>query len=391
MQINDRFDILEKQFYNLHPALWEVTYLHWAHISPESLADVVLVGDRVSCKLMELRLKQKGICPIGEVYLDNEDSCCDYSEKVTFLMTLQDFPGELARYIQIRGKLISKNINQVSVIRDFSSGFALGTEKLISEKNNIRYAYAMLDGVDSKRRLISFLSQINKPYHWNMDMRADNFGIPDHNQYRPECEWADILPMPPQNDKSLLIYCSSRDWNDNDPYLNWSQFYSSSMFFLPDKLYRMKFIEFIRKNKFKSENLFISKKMLYRSCCSFTCHKRAFSGGTPLLYPARDILVEGISIDAIAPRPKLGTLVLAVDDAFEDIILGAQDSISSDKPIIIIQGFSQADQLWNSVCKIPNLLPGYSISLYRYATENITQGYSIFLRWKEHKNDKTNT
>lgn len=391
MQINDRFDILEKQFYNLHPALWDVTYLHWAHISPESLADVVLVGDRVSCKLMELRLKQKGICPIGEVYLDNEDSCCDYSEKVTFLMTLQDFPGELARYIQIRGKLISKNINQVSVIRDFSSGFALGTEKLISEKNNIRYAYAMLDGVDSKRRLISFLSQINKPYHWNMDMRADNFGIPDHNQYRPECEWADILPMPPQNDKSLLIYCSSRDWNDNDPYLNWSQFYSSSMFFLPDKLYRMKFIEFIRKNKFKSENLFISKKMLYRSCCSFTCHKRAFSGGTPLLYPARDILVEGISIDAIAPRPKLGTLVLAVDDAFEDIILGAQDSISSDKPIIIIQGFSQADQLWNSVCKIPNLLPGYSISLYRYATENITQGYSIFLRWKEHKNDKTNT
>ena len=391
MQINDRFDILEKQFYNLHPALWDVTYMHWAHISPESLADVVLVGDRVSCKLMELRLKQKGICPIGEVYLDNEDSCCDYSEKVTFLMTLQDFPGELARYIQIRGKLISKNINQVSVIRDFSSGFALGTEKLISEKNNIRYAYAMLDGVDSKRRLISFLSQINKPYHWNMDMRADNFGIPDHNQYRPECEWADILPMPPQNDKSLLIYCSSRDWNDNDPYLNWSQFYSSSMFFLPDKLYRMKFIEFIRKNKFKSENLFISKKMLYRSCCSFTCHKRAFSGGTPLLYPARDILVEGISIDAIAPRPKLGTLVLAVDDAFEDIILGAQDSISSDKPIIIIQGFSQADQLWNSVCKIPNLLPGYSISLYRYATENITQGYSIFLRWKEHKNDKTNT
>lgn len=385
MQIDEQIDILEKQFHNLHPALWEVTYLHWTQISSESLTDVVLVGDRVSCKLMELRLSQKGICPIGEVYLDNEYSCCDYSEKVTFLMTLQDFPGELARYVHVREKLMDRNINQVSVIHDFSSGFALGAEKLIPEKNNIRYAYEMLDGMDSKRRLLSFLSQINKPYHWNMDMRAENFGIPDSNQYKPEHEWVDILPLPPQNDKALLIYCSSKEWNDNDPYLNWSQFYPSSMFFLPDKLYRMKFIEFIRKNKLKSEKLFISKKMLYRSCGSFTFHKRAFSGGTPLLYQVQDIPVEGISIDAISPRPKLGSLVLAVDDAFEDIILGAQDSISSDKPVIIIQGFSQADQLWNSVCKIPNLLPGYSISLYRYATENITQGYSILLRWKEHE------
>lgn len=385
MQIDEQINMLEKQFQNLHPALWEVTYLHWTQISSESLTDVVLVGDRVSCKLMKLRLSQKGICPIGEVYLDNEYSCCDYSEKVTFLMTLQDFPGELLSYIQVREKLIARNIHQVSVIRDFSSAFALGAENLISEKKSIRFAYEILDGMDSKRHLIRFISQINKPYHWNMDMRADNFGIPDSNQYRPEHEWVDILPMPPQNGKSLLIYCSSKEWNDNDPYLNWSQFYPLSMFFLPDKLYRMKFIEFIRKNKLKSENLFISRKMLYHSCCFFTCQKRAFSGGTPLLYQEQDVLVEGISIDAIAPRPPIGILVLAVDDAFEDIILGARSSISSDKPIIIIQGFSRADQLWNSVCKIPNLLPGYSVSLYRYATENITQGYSIFLKWKEYE------
>ena len=392
MQIDEQIDILEKQFHNFHPALWEVSYLHWAQISPESLTDVVLVGDRVSCKLMELRLRQKGICPIGEVYLDNDNSCCAYSDKVTFLMTLQDFPGELSRYIQVRDKLIACNINHVSVIHDFSSGFALGAEKLISEKNNIRCAYKMLDGIDSKWRLINFLSQINEPYHWNMDMRAENFGIPDPNRYKPEHEWVDILPMPPKNENTLLIYCSSKEWNDNDPYLNWSQFYSMSMFFLPDMLHRVKFIEFMQKNKLKSKKLYISKKMLYRSCSTFTCHKREFSGGTPLVYQDQDILLEGISIDAISPRPKLGTLVLAVDDEFEDIILGAQDSISADKPMIIIQGFTQADQLWNSVCKIPNLLPGYSISLYRYATENITQGYSIFLKWKEHeKNDKSNT
>lgn len=391
MQIDGKNDILEEQFHMLHPALWEVTYLHWILVSPESLANVVLVGDRISCKLMELRLSQKGISPIGEVYLDDECPNINYPSKVTFLMTLQDFPGELAGYIKTRKKLRAKSINRISVIRDFSSGFALGAEKIYSEKREIRRAYEILDGTNSKHRFIRFLSQINKPYHWNMDMRADNFGIPDPNRYMPKCEWADDLPIPPQNENSLLIYCSSRYWNDNDPYLNWSRFYPMSMFFLPHQLYRMKFVEFIRKNKINAESLYLSKKMLYHSCTSFICHSRAFSGGTPLLYQEQNVLVNGISIDAISPRPKLGALVLAVDDAFEDIIMGARESISADKPTIIIQGFSQANQLWISICKIPDILPGYFVSLYRYATESITDGYSIFLRWRENENDKTNT
>ena len=386
MQRDEHANVLETTLKRFHPALWEVEYLHWALINSESLTDVVLVGDSISCKLMEVRLNQKNIYPIGKEYLDEEVCSCEYPKNATFLITLQDFPGELNEYKATRKKLALKRITRVSVIREFSSGFALGAEKAIVEKDVIRNAYNLLADTNSKNRLLRFLSQINNPYHWNMDICSDNFGIPDPKRYLPECEWRDDLPLPALNERSLLVYCSNRDWNNNDPFLKWSQHYTTSLFCLPDRLFRMKFIEYIRKNELRTKNLFVLDKMLASSSRSVTYNKHAFSGGTPLLYQAERALAKGIPIDTLVSHSRLGTLVLSVDDEFDDIILGAQNSILSDKPTIIIQGFSLADQLWNSISKIANLLPNYSISLFRYATENIIQGYSIFLRWKESKN-----
>ena len=375
-----------------HPALKEVNYIHWCDLEKAPYnRSVILCGTEIACALMKKRFEMISIQPAGYLYFDpysrekveqNTRIVLNYGKKwdnLIYVVALQDFPGDEKNYTRIRDYLFTVGIRELYVIHDFSASFAMGAECVWKERQMIEKAFRNLSDDKSRERLVSFLKTINKPFHWNMDIKKENFGIPDPNRYGLTSEWEDLVAPSEVTTNSRMIFCGLH-WNNSTPFFNWSSFFDYSLYMLPDQLCRLKFRQYIGKNK-QQEKIGIISECPSNNHKGVYLEKEQFTGGTPIKYKTRMVFYNTVTIDSVAREIGGNTnyIIIDMDMGFIEALGGALQVIKSVHPIIMVTGFSRANMLWSSINYLSATFPNYSLNLLRFATENILQGYVIQL------------
>jgi len=384
-------------FYNrIHPALHSKNILFWHQIKKTKFdRPILLYGNPVSCELLIQRLNTCGIHPTGvilsegtalnikeiPVLVDNEIK--DRIGKSILLVTLQDYPGTVENYLSVEKQLKKLGCEKPYVIHEFSSGFALGAENLVDQQHYVEQAYDLLKDKTSRSCYLAFLEHINRPYHWNMDIRSENFGIPDNKRYEQSGEW-EFEPIPFINLKeSLLLHSCTTDWNKNDPFIRLSKFAQKAVFLNPHDLYRMKLRELLSREMLDTvKNTAVLNNILWEQSGLIQIEKEQYAGGTPLSYSVQTITINALTVDDLMrqmPTEKLGLIVLDMNSDYMKAIHGATITIEKDNPTIAVCGFKSAEKLWKSIVHLYESFPTWSIKLRRYPCENVIMGHIIYL------------
>ncbi len=386
-------------YYNaLSPAIYQCEYISWNELKQKNYdSSFVLYGTEISCRLMLLRFDQYNIKVKGLFIVDKAEKLNyindrpvyprkewkHYSEGSLVIITYQDFPGNEEKFHSVKKDLSKEKIRDYYVIREFSAGFVLGVKELLNQRKKVEYCLDILADEESKRCYKSYLRHICRPYHWNMDMKEGNFGIADSKRYYND-EWSFFSYPNIFLANKALIYCCSSEWSDKDPQLGFCAKAKKTIFLYPNSVDRLKLREFVR--QYDEELLIriaILDKKLSNENGRLLHRKYMFSGGTPLEYEFQIMEKEAISVDQI--RMNLGTLpigliVLDMREDFISAINGAKKTIDTDDPLIAVNGFFSAEQLWNSVILLKEKFPQKQILLRRYESENVLMGHVILIK-----------
>lgn len=357
---------------NLHPAIGNVGVLTLNEIKSDAFnKKIALLGNDVDNGLFAQRLKEYGI---------EQKSLAELSDECIVVCTAEDFPRDKEVFFKMINEANSIGINKLYCIHEFSSGFCLGAEKVVTDRKHVFDAYEILQDDISKECFLHFLKWVSTPYHWNMDMKEDTFGISDKKRYGNSYEFddSDLCDFWGKN----VILCNSDEWKKNDKTINKCAHASSLYLFFPKDEDRIKLFEQIN----SSEEGFKDNYFVYRSILSNIddiSEKKffRFSGGSPLEMPPIFKTVRSICADDFFEdcHSSIDAIVLDMGYEFTKAIHGANGIIGKYNPIIVIKGFNRADYLWDAILWSNKNFPNKKISLRRNEVENIINGYEIII------------
>lgn len=389
--------LIDSIYSGLHPALGSVEILYWHELKKShNQMSLFLYGDSYSCRLFVEWFKPYGIAVEGIILSEPKATSGDQWDIPVFtpdtwnksqwensavVVTLRDFPGNIDLYHAEMDKLGKMGVSRPYIIHDFSSGFALGAEKIVESRMQIENAINCLEDEDSKQCFIAFLQHLNVPHHWNMDITAETFGIPDPKRTMVS-EWEDPCDCSVSSE-SVILFCNTVEWHGHDPKLALIKYCKDCILFFPHSLARLKLREYIGCGRVVNAPIILSSA-LWDSDGEKTFHVPCITGGTPLSYESKVAEYKTVTVDSVmAATGKFPDLiVLDMDNAFPAAIHGAHASILAHHPSIAVNGFSRAHFLWNAVNELHRLLPHYSIYLRRYPSENPMEGHTIFLKYE---------
>jgi hypothetical protein len=382
---------LEKFYRNIHPALKDVgiLYLHELKNGHKNNSPLFLLGDEHSCELFKERLNHYHIQVEGfiiisvdmttsKMLLNNGECIKELPLGAIVVVTFQDYPGNIKLFQKVQRVIIYLNITRPYIIHDFSSGFAVGAEHIVNDKEYITEVYNFLSD-SSKDCFCSFLEHITTPYRWNMDIKSVNYGIPDKFKVENGNMTFEQYVYP-KLEEGYVLFCDCTEFRKTDP--KWRLISKSKcIIFSPNYLVRLRLREYFDLCGI-NYNVPIVISALWDSNGSEKISFSKYTGGTPLLYERYDSQVSVTTVDTVMESlrdERLQLIILDMDDNYQRAINGARNTITRNHPVIIIKGFSHADYLWNAIRWIKFNLPQYSVSLTRFPSDNILQGHSIVL------------
>lgn len=389
---------LDEIYRGIHPALGSIGTLHWNSIVDKTPATpLVLYGDTVSCELFRQRFENNNI-PVAGIILhggktaesvitpEGPEVIQTLPDDAIVIVTLRDYPRDIELYYAVKSQLKEYGVIKPYVIHEFCSGFALNADKLISERDRVIQAFSLLLASSSRECFQEYIKNAATPYHWNMDITNELFGIED--THRPtEKVWTHGEYDPVLSDDGCVVYCNTREFHCGDPRLKLLRTSRNSFMFYPNPISRLKLREYLSAQEC-TDGVLVLDRMLWNREGLETVVFKGYSGGTPLSYAGKKHVIHTMTVDGLMELLKelrLDLLVLDLDEDFVNVLEGAETVLHSDHPTIIINGFSKVDQLWNSIIKLNEMLPHYRMSLHRYPSANILEGHSIILEYGKEK------
>lgn len=379
-------DFLERYFELIPEAINLTRWINWCDVkSILFMKKIILLGSTVANALMKQRLADKGIDVFDEIDIFDSTLLEDWlkkyrdiiiEENLFFLVPEQEYPANELIYLNVKRIFNLLGEKRINAIRDFSSGFPLGAEDILNDKTLIQNVFTVLKDDISKICFTEYLYTAISNYHWNMDIKENNFGIADKKSYEKRKNY--ILSTE-DFDKYVrgrnFLFCSTRDWDKNNPIFS-SASYKYLLFLFPIRLSRMKLHELY---DYESDSINICDCILSDKDGEKIVDIRKYSGGTPLEYLVTKVKVNTCSIESISKRTfrNYDTIMIEMGDEFEDVLIESYVEILNNNTTLIVCGFGRVSELWKSISIVNKYLKDYVISLRRYETENIISGYLI--------------
>ena len=378
---------MKSNFFNsfyerLHPAIGKIGIFEWDNLKAGDInTPLYLWGDDISCELFRQRFKANNIKYEGIINSGFGDNLNSLPEGATVIVTLKDFPSDITLYYNVSSQLAKIGIKKPYIIRDFSSGFALGSEHVVRDRNKIESSYWILGDEDSKACFEAFLENSVVPYHWNMDITADVFGIPD--PYRPDNHKWNYGDLDNNiAEKSFVLFCITGEFKRNDPNYELLNTHSNCVVLCPDSLSRLRMRECFN-HALVEHGIPIIDKTLWDSDKTVYYQRYKWHGGTPLYYSGKSVRAQGIALDRLVACSKgmdVSLLILNMNEDYIHALRGAKTYILNNRVEVRILGFHTADCLWNAITRINTEFPEKDILLRRYFSENPLEGHCIVIK-----------
>lgn len=386
---------LNEYYEKLHPAIGRYKILHWHEIKAFHSPNFCFLGTEHDCKLFEERFDIYGIPYIGEILVTKD---IEYVEKTNFegssavteslnepivIITIPDYPADIDIYEKVQGVLKLFNIDMPYVIHEFSAGFVLGSESIKSDRGLIEKTMEILADNESRNCFLQTLSVLNTPFHWNMDIKEQNYGIFDAKT-KEVTSYKEVSLNFFSNMNGYLIVCNSMELKKGDPCIDEMIKHPKSVLYLPNYFTRLRAREFLS-YQHKSYKLPILDSILWDRCGKDKISVMKCTGGTPLDYEKEIQIVETVTIDNVSKKLKgerISVIVLDMDVYYKRALAGAKDTITENSPVIVVQGFKKISELWNAILWCYKQFQEYDVCLYRYEADNVNEGHMIILKPK---------
>ena len=385
---------IEDIWNELHPAIGQIDILHWHELKKNKIENIYFLGSDYDCSLFEERFSQYGIDYAGKLLVSpnlkveailgkHGEPIRKIKSNATVIVVMPDYPSNPLLYESIKNIIDGCDLGRPHVIHEFSSGFALGTEKIIADRSIIEKAYGVLCDEKSKTIFFRTLRNITLPYHWNMDIKEQNYGIRDPKRYPYGGDICDELLINIDSEKYVL-HCCSMELKKNDPMIVFTLRHKNAVLFCPNMTTRLRLREFMamKKNDFDPPLL---DSILWNSNGNTTISIMKYSGGTPLIYEKKLHAVETLTVDDISKSlrgKQIGLISLDMGLDYRKALQASCSTVEKDKPFIVIQGFKKINELWETIVWIHTNFVYYDIFLFRYETDNINEGHLIVLKPK---------
>lgn len=377
---------------NINPAIYNVNILYWCElIEQNEYNNIILFGDEIDNELFCQRFAKYNIPILKRIdyYLnekedDTKNKFLSNLSKYVVIVTFRDFPGNPVVFNRVMRELKRYRVNKPYIIHDFSAGFALGTELIKQEQNEIREAYQHLSDEHSKKIFLTTLQKATQPYGWNMDFNNENFGIPDKNVDNIyNCE--DNISI--LDNLDTVLYCTTKDINNNSKVLKAITKCTGLIAFIPNNITRRRFREYLI-HQSTCAHFQIIKQILWSDTKIINYECELPNGGTPLKFKKKKEILQAITIDRFVEEYYISTVSHIVAEMNTDYIFllnGANKTIHKYQPEIDIIGFHEIDGLWKAINHLFKKYGNeYSIHLSREPRENILEGHIIILKKKGH-------
>ena len=376
---------VDAMYRKMHPAIGNIGILYWHEIcSGSETAPLYIWGDQNSCELFVQRFENNGVSYAGVVTQDQKLSF-QFTEDAKVVVALRQFPGDRKLYSSVIRQLNHLGVHIPYTIHEFSSGFPLGSERLISDRESIENAYSILEDDVSRNCYLHFLKKCTTPYYWNMDFSEESFGIPNPRMgsMREDEFWDSSLSEVTCDD--YVFFCMLNEFHAHDPNLQLLLTHDRCVVFCPDTLARMRLREWLLKRGHSLE-IPIIDSALWDYPGSDSYWRTQWSGGTPIAYPPQEKKIRTDAVDrtvSMIQEGKLKLLLLSMEDLYERALTGAKKTIASHATVIMVNGFHRADLLWSAINDLHQAFPEQQLLLRQYQTENILEGFYIILKTKE--------
>lgn len=386
---------LNRYYEKLHPAIGRYKILHWHEIKAFHSHKIYFLGTEHDCKLFEERFDVYGIPYIGEIlvtkdieYIEKKDfegssAAAESPNEPIVIITIPDYPADIDTYEKVQGVLKLFSIDVPCVIHEFSAGFALGSESIKADRGLIEKTMEILADNESKNCFLQTLSVLNIPFHWNMDIKEQNYGIFD-TKMEKVTSYKKVSLNFFLNMNGYLIVCNSMELKKGDPCIKEMINHPKSVLYLPNYFTRLRAREFFSYQQ-KSYKLPIFDSILWDRYGEDRISVMKCTGGTPLDYEKKYQIVETVTIDIVSKKLKgerISVIVLDMDVYYKRALAGAKYTIIENSPVIVVQGFKKISELWNAILWCYKQFQEYDICLYRYDADNINEGHMIILKPK---------
>jgi len=372
-------------YQHMHPAIGKIGILYWHEIcSGGEAAPLYIWGDKNSCELFVQRFDNNGISYAGVVTSDRE-SGFRFPEDAKVIVALRQFPGDRELFSSVIQQLSYLGVHIPYTIHEFSSGFPLGSERLISDRDSVENAYSILEDDISRSCYLRFLKNCTMPYFWNMDFSEESFGIPNPRieSVRKNQFWEASLSERVCDD--YVFFCILNEFHAHDPNWQLLMTHDRCIVFCPDPLTRTRLREWLLKREHSLEIPIINAALWDHSGSDF--YRRAqWSGGTPIDYPTQERKIRTDSVDRLVSTiqdGRLKLLLLSMEDLYGKALTGAKKTIAFHDTEIWVSGFHRTDLLWSAINDLHRAFPERLLLLRQYQTENALEGFYIILKTKE--------
>lgn len=379
---------------DLHPAIGNIDILHWHELKKNKIENIFFLGTDYDCSLFEERFRQYRIDYCGKILVspdfqieaildDAGEPIREVKSNAKLIIAMPDYPSDVVLYERIKSIMDGYDLGRPHVIHEFSSGFALGTEKIIADRNIIEKAYSALCDQKSKTTFTTTLRSITFPYHWNMDIKEQNYGIRDPKRYPHSGDWCDELLINIDLEKYVL-HCCSKELKKSDPMIVFTLIRKNAVVFCPNFTTRLRLREFMTVKEL-NHNVPLLDSILWDTNGNTTIPIMKYTGGTPLIYDQELRVVETVAVDNISQLlegEQIGLISLDMGLEYRNALQGSCCTIEKHKPLIVIQGFKRINELWETIVWIHTNFVFYDIFMYRYETDNINEGHLIVLKPK---------
>lgn len=286
-----------------------------------------------------------------------------------------DYPGDAAFYAFVQERCGQYGLPMPASIHELSRGYALGAGKMAACRAEILQARQALDDENSRKVLADLLEAASLPYYWNMDMHAENFGIPDPHR-------ATVLPRKPEFPpvpQGVILYALGEDFDRNVFSALPRDWFHRMLILCPGQTNRRLLRGWASEQKL---HLSILPELPAPTGGDLLRQEKMFLGGTPLRPPRRTVACRGRTLDEIAARTgPVAAVLLHLDEELEPALAGAEELLAR-RPMLLIQGFSSLEKVWQTINRMRVMFPHAVLQLQRVCTENILQGYFLIITQK---------